>query len=458
MTTVIDELVVRLGLDNKEFKKRSGETKRDLEKTRKEGDKTARGLQTALRTIGGIAAGKMLVNWAGDIISTNASLSRMAANLGTSATALSSWGRSVEISGGDASGFQATVRNLSRALTEFKMTGTSGILPYLQMLGVGIADANGKALPFEQLLKNIGEALRRLPSRADAANIASAMGIDEGTFNLLMKGNEEVDKLIAKQREIGGMNDSNYQQLERINSKWREMSASVKATSDRIVSDLAPAIESVMDEVIDVNAAFDKSGGVVKTVKDQWGEFVKVSPLGKMIDKVLPSANASVGPVKRSGGVSAAILAAQVQAESGGNPRAVNKGDIRVTGSPSLGLAQFQPATAKQYGIDPMDPDQARRGQSMYMNDLFKQFGSVQKALAAYNWGPGNLQKTIKAHGDDWMAHIPKSTREYVDKIEKSAPNMTIGQISVYSQATDAKGVARDIRGELAAQFDYGMN
>jgi hypothetical protein len=93
----------------------------------------------------------------------------------------------------------------------------------------------------------------------------------------------------------------------------------------------------------------------------------------------------------------------------------------------------------------------------MYMTDLFKQFGSAQKALAAYNWGPGNLKRTIDKHGDDWMAHIPKSTRDYVSKIESKAGNMSIGAVNVYTQATDAKGVARDIRGELAQQADYGL-
>jgi hypothetical protein len=55
------------------------------------------------------------------------------------------------------------------------------------------------------------------------------------------------------------------------------------------------------------------------------------------------------------------------------------------------------------------------------------------------------------------MAHIPKSTRDYVSKIESKAGNMSIGAVNVYTQATDAKGVARDIRGELAQQADYGL-
>jgi hypothetical protein len=82
--------------------------------------------------------------------------------------------------------------------------------------------------------------------------------------------------------------------------------------------------------------------------------------------------------------ISAALLAAQIRAESNFNP------DAR---SPvgALGLSQFMPATAASYGIDPLDPAQAIDGQAHLMHDLLRQFADVKLALAAYNAGPGNV-------------------------------------------------------------------
>jgi hypothetical protein len=81
--------------------------------------------------------------------------------------------------------------------------------------------------------------------------------------------------------------------------------------------------------------------------------------------------------------VSAALLAAQLMAESNFNPNAVSPAGAQ-------GIAQFMPATAAAYGLrDPFDPVAAIDAQGRLMGELLGQFGSVELALAAYNAGPG---------------------------------------------------------------------
>jgi nitroreductase len=81
--------------------------------------------------------------------------------------------------------------------------------------------------------------------------------------------------------------------------------------------------------------------------------------------------------------VSAALLAAQLMAESGFNPYAVSSAGAQ-------GIAQFMPATAASYGLrDPFDPEAAIDAQAHLMSDLLRRFRSVRLALAAYNAGPG---------------------------------------------------------------------
>ncbi|MES2048852.1 MAG: transglycosylase SLT domain-containing protein [Pseudomonadota bacterium] len=90
--------------------------------------------------------------------------------------------------------------------------------------------------------------------------------------------------------------------------------------------------------------------------------------------------------------------------ESGGDVNAVSpKG--------AIGPFQFMPKTAEQYGIkDARDEGQSAEGAARMYSDLLRKYGSVDKALAGYNWGQGNLDK----YG---MDKAPKETRDYIQKI-----------------------------------------
>lgn len=76
----------------------------------------------------------------------------------------------------------------------------------------------------------------------------------------------------------------------------------------------------------------------------------------------------------------------------------------------ALGIAQFMPATARDMGIDPLDPFQAIDGAGRYLASLYRQTGSWAKALAAYNWGVGNVQRR-------GLANAPTETRNYYTQI-----------------------------------------
>ncbi len=83
--------------------------------------------------------------------------------------------------------------------------------------------------------------------------------------------------------------------------------------------------------------------------------------------------------------VGAALLAAQLQQESGFDPRSRSSAG-------ALGIAQFMPGTARLYGLaDPFDPEAAIDAQAHLMHDLLRRFGSVPLALAAYNAGAGRV-------------------------------------------------------------------
>jgi len=98
---------------------------------------------------------------------------------------------------------------------------------------------------------------------------------------------------------------------------------------------------------------------------------------------VPPRFAAPIAAAAQRWNVSAALLAAQLYAESGFNPAAVSPAGAQ-------GIAQFMPGTARSLGLDdPFDAAKAIDAQAHLMRDLLRQLGSVPLALAAYNAGPG---------------------------------------------------------------------
>jgi soluble lytic murein transglycosylase-like protein len=117
------------------------------------------------------------------------------------------------------------------------------------------------------------------------------------------------------------------------------------------------------------------------------------------------------------------------------------------------GAFQLMGPTAKQYGVtDPFDVRQAATGAGKYLGDLSRKYGGdVSKALAAYNWGPGNLDRDIAQNGSNWQANLPRETKDYLNKIvgaiakqqpakvQVTVTNNTAARVAVQANAAAAQ-------------------
>lgn len=131
----------------------------------------------------------------------------------------------------------------------------------------------------------------------------------------------------------------------------------------------------------------------------------------------IPAAySAKIAELSERYGLSPKLLAALVWQESRWRADAVSPAGAR-------GLAQLMPATARYLGVDPDDPYANLEGGARYLREQLDRFdGDLEKALAAYNAGPGRVQQ---AQG------IPRirETQEYVASI--------MGRLSQQAQSQD---------------------
>jgi soluble lytic murein transglycosylase-like protein len=137
--------------------------------------------------------------------------------------------------------------------------------------------------------------------------------------------------------------------------------------------------------------------------------FTDVSPA-----PVPPQFAAALTQAAAAANVSPVLLAALVWQESRWNPQAVSpKG--------AMGLAQLMPGTARDLGVNPADPIANLHGGARYLRQLLDQFdGNLEKALAAYNAGPGRVRT---AGGVPAIAE----TRNYVASIVRRVTSNSLG-------------------------------
>jgi soluble lytic murein transglycosylase-like protein len=122
---------------------------------------------------------------------------------------------------------------------------------------------------------------------------------------------------------------------------------------------------------------------------------------------------AEISAAAARNGVDPALLTGLIKAESNFDPSATSPAGAQ-------GLAQLMPATAAGLGVtNPLDPTQAIEGGARYLRQQLDRFGGdASKALAAYNAGPGAVER---------FGGIPpyEETQNYVRRVLSYAAGAT---------------------------------
>lgn len=507
MANIIDALFITLGLQTDGFKKGSKEVQDSLEKTGKTADKTGQDLADAMDrkataamirfknealAVTAILVGATgLKDWVENTVKANVATGNLSKNIGLSSNQLNGWRNAAEHAGGSADDMQNALVSMSNALETFKLRGTiTGPLIWFKYLNLSATDAQGKIIGVEEAMKRVATAMQG-KGRQEQAYALSQMGFGSGVIPLLTKGGNEVQALVTDMRRIGDTTGNLAESSERLNAAWVDLKTNVGSTASELENKLEPAMVKVLQTALGISQAVksvvegkDRDPTIVRQQQNAvrsenawlwnllFGPSQKPEAIsGKVIDESasLPSVVKTDGAVRFSGvdkkyRLWPGLINALFMQESGGGKHVL--GPMTKYGR-AKGPFQFMDDTARAYHVkNPFDVNESADAAGHMMRDLLDHYGGdLQKALAAYNWGAGNLDKF-------GLAAMPTETRKYTSSVMgslgiggagTSITNEThIGQITINSKATDANGIARDIKGAiqthaLVAQADSGM-
>lgn len=146
------------------------------------------------------------------------------------------------------------------------------------------------------------------------------------------------------------------------------------------------AIFDSQSDLLDGKLAKQYSGSTKLTPKFKKGETAEDAAVPRFKGSYKGEYLEVAKDMARKHGIPEDLFLRLVQQESGWNPGAVSpKG--------ATGLAQLMPATAEKLGVDIDNPHENLEGGARYLKMMYDKFGTWKLALAAYNAGPGAVEK-----------------------------------------------------------------
>lgn len=543
MATVIDSLIVTLGLDNKDFQKGMKDTEKGLSDTRKNTDRVGKQIaasgkdaaeffgqmqRSAIKFFAVLTAGKGMINFTRDVVTTGANLSRLSKNLNISANTMHRWGKASELNGGSMEGFLGTLQNLGSQVTEIFMKGDSAITPYLRQLGVSITDAAGKAKPLTNILSDIADATEKaFPDRQQRYAYLKQMGFDEGTINLIAKGGKELRSTLAAQQGFSQKDaDAAYKAeqtwlkaQQRLEKMTRELVIKVLPSLERLAESFVKMAEVMippLSKAVEIFAELDeKTDGwstslilALATLRLLGGSAV-IGGLASLSTTIAglaagaASLAAPLGFLLYSGGLNNGedeelrklqgenYMGPTVANKKGGtvaerhnNPgnlvfagqRGATKGET-VAGHTFAKFKSTEEGIAALYrqlqlyhkrGIDTLTEvmsvyaPEGSNNTAAYVQALSQSTGLDPNQQLNFN-DPATAAAMIRGISKHEAGKSYLSDKQILSGISMAqgggggSSSVSIGQITVRTQATDARGIAAGLKGELVRQFDGGV-
>lgn len=514
MATVIDTLVLELGLDPSKFTdgekaalaahKRTIDAMlaggKEIESQGKKLTEYFEGLKReALTVLALFMGGKGIKEFTSYVTSLDAATARSAYTMNMATKELSAWQGAMEQNGGSAESMTSSMSGLSSEMNKFMLTGQASFLPVLNRLGIGLFDANKNLKTSADLMLDIADAVKGMdPARAQAF-LSMIPGMNPDTVNLLIQGRTAVEGYLAAARQAGGTTNESAEAAKKYQQNLSLLERSATSLGRALTTFLAPAINAVFTSLTKLIQGWNITAGSPEA--KQLDKDFKASTekhLGKPQDflklflgpetykqmgldefykeeEKAPAAPAPPGGPPTSDAAREARIR-QIAKKEGVDPNVA----VRVWESEGKrGVGPSQQSTVinsrgqreqsfgpfqlymggglgntfqKQTGLDPRDPNTFDDNVRFSMREAKK---SGWGAWHGYKGGPWD---GIRGGNFGATAMADRGG----DGGSKTTNTTTIGKLEVHTAATDADGITRDIkpaieRANFAASANSGQ-
>lgn len=316
MPTVVDALIVTLGLDAKNFtdeqkkaleafNKSQDEVDKRLKQLEERNKKSAQSFGDTARAAEGlftVVAGAGLISFARDTVTAAAGAGRMATNIGIASNELSAFTRMIERNGGSADAAAGSLKGFVDQTQRAKWGQASpDWLLGMSQIGAGLEDG-----PIQAYMK-----LARFAEKNSVQDVNLAgqrLGFSQDIINSALKGGAKAMEEYRKASE-GAISPEQTKQLTDLQKEWVRLGQTITTVGTDVVASAAPATEKAMKAISDWTMANRKLADALATVLTALTAMAAIRPALWLL-RLLGLGGVASAATGAVGGVGAAGIAA----------------------------------------------------------------------------------------------------------------------------------------------------
>jgi hypothetical protein len=467
--------------------------------------------RSALEFLGVFLAGKGAEQFLSYLTNVDAATGRMSRTLDMSTRELSAWQGAAEQTGGSASSIGGALQGATADMNRFMLTGQGTLAGLLRPLNTSLFDARGNLKTAGELFLDLSDAVSKMDPARASAFLSMIPGMNPETINLLIQGRKAVEGYLDAARRAGGTTDESAAQAQRYQQSLANLDRSAQSLSRTLLTELEPVLSGILKSITTSLQGLTSLGE-----KAQWAPWISSSAkwLSEKWHGLTTSSSDGGNSSSPEMSDARARLAAGLNAGTGGTPPAsvLDKArGVALQGGPGAvekfmadqgypmsgnWCGEFAAAVIRASGgRPPSSPEVASNWRGWGAQDQMPQVGDIAVRRGGRTGDTGShvtfVEKVDPVSGtftglggnqSRWESQFPISQYEFRHGVPTGAAasaavstvtnrggdtntrtnSVSIGEVNVHTSATDAQGIARDIRPALerstfSNQANYGQ-
>lgn len=272
--SVIDALVVELGLDPTKFTKGQKEAANALIKTRQQAKTTsddietnakraANYLSTVKNEVVGLvlafAGAKGLTDLASGMVTSAAAAGRLSANIAVSTDRIGAWQAAVKEMGGTADEANGALNSIATAIGNYNLTRSTGNDAVFRALGVNLTDLQSGP---EAVLLKIAQAGQSM-NRTNYVNLLQRLGFGPSMIATLEQGRGKLEQMLPILARNAHLTQADADAAEALQRKWADLGTIIQGKARPLLTEVADALTSVATNSHESQVAIAALTGII---------------------------------------------------------------------------------------------------------------------------------------------------------------------------------------------------